>query len=265
MITEKGLEVASPVALYRRGQRPAGLLDDGGDEKAWDHGAVGIAADHVIGDDLLADDDGATRRIGGLDREAEVTPEMRIAGGIRALDVHDGDVRLERADGQQARSIKGILDRPHARMAPHDVTTDPGEGRQVGQTHRRRLERQPDREVRMVFHHDPTRLALLVGATKTVARSTRDIAHPGRDYLRHRAGRDQLIEGHVRDRPDERQILSPLADDLVHGGERNARFECSPSATASPSWTSSRIASASERRLLVSGGSMRGLVSPRTR
>src|SRR2546427_626904 len=85
-----------------RAQGAAGLLDHRADNKARDHGAVGIAADHVIGDDLLADDDGATGRIGGLDREPEVAPQVRVARGIGALDMDDGNVRLDRADGKQA-------------------------------------------------------------------------------------------------------------------------------------------------------------------
>ena len=66
---------------------------------------------------------------------------MRVARGIGALDMDDGNVRLDRADGKQARSTEGILDRANSGMAAHDVAPEPGEGREVGEAHRCRLER----------------------------------------------------------------------------------------------------------------------------
>ena len=150
---------------------------------------------------------------------------MGVARGIGPLDMHDGDIRFERADRQQARSAEWVIDRPNSRMTADDIAPHPGQRRQVGETHRGRLERQANGEVRMVFHDDPPRLPLFVGAAKPVTRSTRDVAHPGGDHLGHCAGGDQLVERHVRDRPDQRQVLAALADDLVHSGEGDAGLE----------------------------------------
>ena len=113
-------------------------------------------------------------------------------------------------------------------MAAHDIAADPGEGRQVGETHGCRLEGQPDREVGVVFHHDAPRLALFVGATESVSGSAGDVSHPGRDHLRHGAGCDHLVERHVRNGTDQGQVTPLLADDLVHGREGNAGLQRQP-------------------------------------
>ena len=94
---------------------------------------------------------------------------MGIALRVGALDVDDGDVRSQGADRQQIGAAKGIADRTDARMASHDIAADPGEGRQVGETHGGCLEGQTYGEVGMVFHHDAPRLALFVGTAESIS------------------------------------------------------------------------------------------------
>ena len=77
----------------------------------------------------------------------------------------------------------------------------------------------------MVFHHDAPGHALLVGAPKAIARPARHIPDPCRDHLRNRAGGDQLVECHVGDRPDQRQVAPLLPDDFVNRGERDSGLE----------------------------------------
>ena len=110
-------------------------------------------------------------------------------------------------------------------MAANNVASDPCEGGEIGETHGGRFERQSNREVRVILHHDPAGDPLLIGAPKTIARSARHIADPGCDHLRDRAGGDQLVERHVRDRPDQCQVAPLLPDDFVNRGERDSRLE----------------------------------------
>jgi len=113
-------------------------------------------------------------------------------------------------------------------MAAHDIAAEPGEGRQVGETHRRRLQRQSHAEVGVVLHHDSPWLALLVRPSKAVSGAAGDVSHPGGDHPGHRARRDHLVECHVGNRTDQSQVTALLADDLMDGGERNARLEGEP-------------------------------------
>ena len=150
---------------------------------------------------------------------------MGIPLAVGALDMNDGDVRLDRSHGEQAGAAERIVNWTDARMAADDVSPNSSEGWQIGQTHSGSLERQSNREVGVVLHHDPARHALLIGPPKPIARSARHIAHPGGDHLRHGAGGDQLVERHVGDRPDQRQVAPLLADDFVNRGEWYPRLE----------------------------------------
>jgi hypothetical protein len=66
------------------------------DDRTRDDRAIRIAADHGLVDQLLDDDDHSTRRERCLLLHAEQTPDLRIAGCVGALRVHDRDVGVER-------------------------------------------------------------------------------------------------------------------------------------------------------------------------
>jgi len=134
-----------------------------------------------------------------------------------------------RAKAEPLAKLGGrIVDRPDAGMAPHDIAAHAREGRQVGETHRGGLQRQSDREVGVILHDDAPRLALFIGAPKAVSGPSGDVPHPRRNHLRHRAGRDHLVERHVGNGTDQRQVTALLADDLVHRGERDAGLQGKP-------------------------------------
>ena len=66
---------------------------------------------------------------------------------------------------------------------------------------------------------------LLHGAAIVVAEAGADIADPRGDDAADASGADELVEQHVGDGADQREVPAPLADQLVTGGERDGRLE----------------------------------------
>src|SRR5438128_1291787 len=104
---------ASVAALDGRGVGPEGLVDDGGDLEGGGEDQPRVGQDALAGPDLLRDDDEAPGREGGRPGDAERAPAMRVALGIGALDVEDGDVGREGRDedhGTARERISSLLE-----------------------------------------------------------------------------------------------------------------------------------------------------------
>jgi len=222
MVVEKRLEVPPPVPLHRRGQGAPRLFHYGGHQEPRDNRAVRIAADHLLGHDLLAGDYGAPGRVGGLDCQSQVAPQVSVPLPVGSLHVDDGDVGPERAHRQDVRAAKWVGELAYPGMVPHDIAAKAGEGGQIGHAHGSSLQCEADAEVAVVFHRQRSRDAMLECATECVPRATCDVAYPGRDHPSHGAGANQLVKGHVGDRADQGQVFALLADDLVDRCERDA-------------------------------------------
>ena len=85
-------------------------LDDGIDRKKRNLGLIGRAPDLIVGDDALGRQD---HLVGG-DRQIDVHElqpvDLRVAVGVAALDVDQGDVRIERRDQQDLFAGKRAID-----------------------------------------------------------------------------------------------------------------------------------------------------------
>ena len=102
-----------------------------------------------------------------------------------------------------------------------DVATLDRSGRQEGQSHSRRLERQTNGKIGMLLDFQRYRLAKFGGTAKIVAQPCGHIANPRRLNLLNAAGADELIELYIGYRSDQGQILAVLADDSMARGKGN--------------------------------------------
>ena len=100
-----------------------------------------------------------------------------------------------------------------------------GSGRQKGNAHRRGLKAEADGEIRMLLDLDRIGHACFRGTPVIVSESCGHVADPGGDDFFDATRADQLIELHVGDRPDQRQVLFFLTDDFMARGERDERFQ----------------------------------------
>jgi hypothetical protein len=66
-----------------------------------------------------------------------------------------------------------------------------------------------------------TRPAVLHGVAEAVQGANTRVSAPGEDQLPGATHPDHLVVDEVRGHPDQGQVPSPLADDLVAGGARN--------------------------------------------
>ncbi len=150
---------------------------------------------------------------------------MAVAQGVGALDVDDRHVGPEGGDQEERRAGPRIAGVPEVVVRGGDVAAEQGPRRNVGDAEGARQERQREREVRVVGDGEGMGLALLRRASVVMAEPRADVADPRRDHPPRRARADQLVEQHVRDRPDQREVALALADDLVAGRERDGRLE----------------------------------------
>src|SRR5690349_10469178 len=108
MVLAEKRVIAIVITLHRRGVSAQRTFNDGIYEKSRDDGPVRVAGDHVRGDDLFGYHDHALGRLDGLEHHAETSPGMRIAVGIRAGNMDDGYIRIERVDREKLfRWIEG--------------------------------------------------------------------------------------------------------------------------------------------------------------
>ena len=79
--------------------------------------------------------------------------------------------------------------------------------------------------MRVLFESERSGPALLHRVAQPVQRADARIAAPGKNQFRRAARADQLIVDQIRRHPDQRQIATPLTDDLVPRGEGNQMCE----------------------------------------
>src|SRR4029077_13133746 len=132
---------------------------------------------------------------------------------VGPLDVDDGDVGADRLDLHQAAGC----DQP--RIGAKDVAAQQRARRETRHVPGGGPQRERDREVGMVVNLERSRHLLLAGPSVAVAEPFGDVADPRRRDLPDAARPDQLVEESVRYRTDELEVATPLADDLVSGGE----------------------------------------------
>ena len=143
---------------------------------------------------------------------------MAVAVRIGALNVNDGDIRMQSRHGDDFTSRVWVHHRAVAGVDPRQVG---GAGRVHGQ------ERQAGRAGRQSGDHAEVRVLLPFQASVLHRRSQgtqrpdAGIAGVRKDDLAGAAGGDHLIVDQVRRSPCQRQVLTTLADDLMAGGERD--------------------------------------------
>ena len=95
----------------------------------------GSARMTVLRDQLLDDDDDPVGRERRLLLAAEQAPDLRVAGGRRALGVDDRDVRLERRHRVDGAVLVGRGDRPDQRVGRRHVGLEVRAQREERQVH----------------------------------------------------------------------------------------------------------------------------------
>lgn len=199
-------------------------------------GAAGDERDRV--DDPGGQDDGAGARLQGaddlLDGDQDApggecrlllhpgqAPQLDVAGPVGLLRVDDGDIRVEGGDGGQFLAGERADDGGDRGRTGRDVAAA------VAAEHR---EREPGRARGVAVGHPGVTVlvdlqrggpAVLDGVPEAVQRTDARVAAPGEDQLPGRTRADQLVVDDVGGHPGEREVLDPLTDDLVRGGERD--------------------------------------------
>src|ERR1039458_292745 len=101
MIVAEKVVIAPVISLHGRGVSAKRLVNDGCNGETGDESAIRIGGNNMRSDDFLRDDDDAFRGAGAVNGDAEISPEMRVALLVSALDVDDGDVRTQSVDGNE--------------------------------------------------------------------------------------------------------------------------------------------------------------------
>src|SRR5262245_3525917 len=98
--------------------------------------------------------------------------------------------------------------------------------RQERNSHRTCLKTETDGEVRVLLDHERMWNTRFGGTAIIVAESRGDVSDPRCDDFCNASSADQLVELHVRDRCNQRQILSVLTDHFMARSKRYERFQC---------------------------------------
>ena len=140
--------------------------------------------------------------------------------GVRALNVKNRHVGLDRGDVQQP-----WFTGTQPWVALDQVGTKQRSRWQVRHAHGGGEQSEAHREVRMLLELQAIGDPLLDGAAVVVAEAGTDISDPGGGDPSHAARTNELVEEHVRDRPDELQLAPTLPNQGVSRRERDQRFE----------------------------------------
>ncbi len=80
----------------------------------------------------------------------------------------------------------------------------------------------------MFFYEQGMWDTLFGGAPVVVSQPFADVAHPGSPHFAHTSRTDKLIEEHIRDGADQRQVAPLLANEFMPGGKRDERLQRQP-------------------------------------
>jgi hypothetical protein len=172
-----------------------------------------------------ATDDHAPGGQGGLARDAQRAPCVRMPLRVRALHVEDGHVGREGGDQHHRRARPGIGRGAESRVGFEQPGAEQAAGGDVGRARRAGEQRHGQAEVRVILHRERRRHALLASASIVVTQSLAHVPDPCGDDPAHAACADELIEQDVGDRAHQGEASSGLADELVARGIGNGRFQ----------------------------------------
>ncbi len=143
---------------------------------------------------------------------------MAVAFGVGPLDVDDGDVRVQRRDGDDQAAGVGVGDGPVAGVGLGQVVD-------AGRVHRH--ERHAGGPRRQAGDHGEMRVLLpferpgLQRGADDAQRADAGVAGIGEDDLAGAAGGDHLVVDQVGRGAGQHKLAPTLTDDLVPGGERD--------------------------------------------
>ena len=194
-------------------------MHHGDDFRLREQDSVRVAQGHARVDQLLAADDHSLGGQAGFLADAERPPRVRPPELVRALHMHDRDVRLHRAHLDQVAGHR------QAGIRAQDIAAQQGSRGQARHVPRRGPEREGDGEVRVVVDLERTWDPVLARSPVAVAETLGHVADPGGGDAAHAPGADELVEQGIRDGPDQLEVPPALPDHLVPGGEGDERLE----------------------------------------
>ena len=221
---EEGV-IAAVVSLHRRRMRGSGFVDHGGNQKSGNQSAIRVGGNDAWLDDFFGDDNYFAGGADGVNGDAEAAPEMRVACGVGALDLQDGDVGTQSADSDESFFADRRGKFAEVAIFLEQVAAESGVGGHEWDAHGSGMQGEGDGEIGVVDDFKAAWEIAFDGAAEAVADSGGDVADPGRHHSRDAAGADQLIEKNVGNGADESEVTAALANDFVAGSERNHLLE----------------------------------------